>query len=548
MPRGLSTADQFPTSTSVPASSGSPLITPDFLDFFQNLARSHLIPGLAVTVVHAKGDTEYAVWGIGTDVGEPMTIDTMVFLASCSKAFLSAGMGILMDDFEAGRNATPLPQGLTRFDWDTKIKDLLPGEWGLTDEWAEEKASVRDVLSHVSGMPRHDASYDRADTPSSVVSRMRYLRPAYELRERWLYNNQMYMLCSHIIAKYAAIPYTRFVQERIFSPLNMSSTYSVGDALDSGKLAHVWTPQARRIPFPLSEATTELIAGPAGVIASVADLAKWIRMLLHAGVNPSTNTTVIPHAVFRGITTAHAIVPSRTPVTGYGMGWFRTSYLGHDVVWHDGSLPGVSTVVLFAPSEGLASPSWSTLASRGKPMASIPSLAFEPTYPRTHKPCTNSRPPAPPDPPPDFSGTYHNTGYGTIILCSAFDTSSYCRHVLLSFRAIDGGAHNDTHEAEYFAVWPRVRTTHLRFSPIAHMGSQHRYNAVLTSLFPWGYGWDRRPFETPEELGYVDFVIDERTGGVLGFGLVTTDGEEAARKRKGRSVEERADAWFIKVE
>ena len=71
-----------------------------------------------------------------------------------SKAFLAASVGILMDDYATGRNVTPLPAGLARFDWDTKVADILPGEWELADSWASQKANMRDILAHVSGMPR----------------------------------------------------------------------------------------------------------------------------------------------------------------------------------------------------------------------------------------------------------------------------------------------------------------------------------------------------------------------------------------------------------
>lgn len=59
-----------------------------------------------------------------------------------------------MDDYAIGKNSTPLPSALKTFTWETKIKDLLPGEWVLQDKWATEKANVLDILSHTSGMPR----------------------------------------------------------------------------------------------------------------------------------------------------------------------------------------------------------------------------------------------------------------------------------------------------------------------------------------------------------------------------------------------------------
>lgn len=62
-------------------------------------------------------------------------------------------MGILMNDYTTGKNSTPLPSGVEVFNWETKIKDILPG-WALLDTWATEKANIRDILGHVSGLPR----------------------------------------------------------------------------------------------------------------------------------------------------------------------------------------------------------------------------------------------------------------------------------------------------------------------------------------------------------------------------------------------------------
>ena len=67
---------------------------------------------------------------------------------------MSASVEILIDDFTLGRNRTVLPAGLQRFDWHTKVADLIPDDWELMDEWAMKKATVRDILSHQSGLPR----------------------------------------------------------------------------------------------------------------------------------------------------------------------------------------------------------------------------------------------------------------------------------------------------------------------------------------------------------------------------------------------------------
>jgi CubicO group peptidase (beta-lactamase class C family) len=59
-----------------------------------------------------------------------------------------------MEDFATGKNVISLPRGVKEFTWQSKVKDILPWEWALMDEWADQQASFRDVLTHVSGLPR----------------------------------------------------------------------------------------------------------------------------------------------------------------------------------------------------------------------------------------------------------------------------------------------------------------------------------------------------------------------------------------------------------
>ena len=58
-------------------------------------------------------------------------------------------------------------------------------------------------------------------------------------------------------------------------------------------------------------------------------------MILNGGVDPVSNVTIIPSAEFEIITGAHSIVSpnasAEISTEVYGLGWFRISYLGHDV-------------------------------------------------------------------------------------------------------------------------------------------------------------------------------------------------------------------------
>lgn len=200
-----------------PFASSKRILTPEFSEYAERVIKDEGIPGYSLAVVRRDGGIELGAWGNMTEDGRPTTPDvstfpfdfhhseltvgqTLQYIGSCSKAFTATAMGLLISDFAQGRNTTSLPPGLSTFSWDTKVADLLPGEWALQDEWASRKASVKDIMAHVSGLPRHDFSYGSNETVGDAVKGLRDLTPQWELRERWNYNN---IVCYYLLSGWA---------------------------------------------------------------------------------------------------------------------------------------------------------------------------------------------------------------------------------------------------------------------------------------------------------------------------------------------------------
>ncbi|OCH90092.1 beta-lactamase/transpeptidase-like protein [Obba rivulosa] len=604
-------------------------ITAELWDRVESLRKKANVPGVAFGVVRLRDsqvpETEFGTWGLKTEDGESATPDTLYSIGSCSKAFASASLGLLMDDFASGRNRTELPPSVKELTWDTKIASLLPSyEWGLQDPYATAKASLRDALSHMSGLGRHDLSAAPYDGAVDVIKRMRLLKSPYELREKFQYNNLMYALVAHIISTYSGQPFTDFVSERIFTPLNMTdSTYDAVRAEQSGKLSHAWALNGRRIPFWRFDVIGDLPDGPGGVISNALDMTKWVATFINGGVSPWTNTTVIPKSIVEETTTSTAVMVGRAPspelsLQGYGMGWIRSTYRGHEIVTHNGGIMGFNTLLLYLPWAkvgiiGFASVDGGItvldeaayrivdhvlrlppLRRSAADAASKKHEEAQSAPPQAESPLTpgaDERAPAGEGdaaaallvPLEAFAGTYHNFGYGSVTLCAPTSTSEHCKDVLATFASIPsfrsahapppaGGPQAPLSPAVsppfetilrpgLYGHWPRWLSTHIALFPLsaasrlsqaanASAPPTHAFSVALPALYPHGFGHNTTPFASylqglDGSLGWEGPRAECTVGSlpwVQGCGLF----EDRRSVGEGQSVEELAEAWFIK--
>ncbi|KAJ7049644.1 hypothetical protein C8F01DRAFT_1349343 [Mycena amicta] len=231
-------------------------------------------------LLHSVAESSELHYAVGRRTADTEAHTTIFAAGSDSKQFLSASLGILMQDFANGKNTTALPTGITQFDWSTKMKDLLPGEWEMDNEWGTDKADLKDLLSHRTGLPNHDACYSPDDSPVDIVAKFKNLRTTSEMRQFWEYNNQ-----------YSGMTYRDFVEQRIFKPLKMTSSTMHPDVANAtGRFSQTRSPLNRRcIPFFLSEHSADLMAGAGGVISNVEDLVIWVKTMLNGGVDKLSN-------------------------------------------------------------------------------------------------------------------------------------------------------------------------------------------------------------------------------------------------------------------
>ncbi len=302
------------------------------------------VPGVAVSIV--KDGEILMTEGFGysdLENNKPMTSNTLLGIGSSTKAFTAFSVGLLVDD------------GI--IDWNTPIKTYMP-DFKMYDDFATEQMTAIDLLTHRSGLPRHDMMwYGSYFTREELYERLRYLEPNEPFRYTFQYQNLMLMTAGLMVGRLSNSTWEDVVQERIFNPLGMNSTnFSVDVSQSSDDFAIPYSGSPTEEPEEISFRNISTI-GPAGSINSTStDMAQWIKMLLNKGkVN---DTQLMMEGTVETILTPHMFIPGKSSneeltYQNYGLGWFILTYRGHPFVQHGGNIDGFSTLVSLLPEDNL---------------------------------------------------------------------------------------------------------------------------------------------------------------------------------------------------
>ncbi|OPA77395.1 penicillin-binding protein [Paenibacillus selenitireducens] len=300
------------------------------------------VPGLAVVVI--KDQEVIMAEGFGyrdVEEGLRVTPETLFAIGSSTKAFTAMSAGILVDE--------------GKLEWDTPVRTYLPN-FKMHDAFATERITIRDMLCHRSGLPRHELMwYNSPLTREEMIERLQYLEPNQDFRSTWQYQNIMYMAAGYFVGQRSNTSWEQVVQDKIFNPLQMnSSNLSVETSQLGADYALPYMDQGdqvQRIPFRNIDTI-----GPAGSINSnIKDMAKWVMLHLNKGVHQGQQ--IISEENLATMHAPHMTCGSsgnkERPVCCYGLGWGIEPYRGHHMIHHGGNIDGFSAEVSFLPYENL---------------------------------------------------------------------------------------------------------------------------------------------------------------------------------------------------
>jgi CubicO group peptidase (beta-lactamase class C family) len=324
--------------------------SPDWAAFDRYVAQAAhdwKVPALAIAVV--KDDSLVFAKGYGVlEIGKTQKADehTRFAIGSTTKAMTSASLAMLVDE------------GKLR--WDDHVTDYIP-ELQLYDPYATRELTIRDLLTHRTGLPGTDLFWARWHyTMPEIIHGLRYIKPETSFRSNWSYQNVMYALSGTIVERASGMSWESFVRSRIFGPLGMNETEALVSEI--GGKPNVAVPHyaindtIRVVPMR----STDAIAPAGSVWSSVSDMSKWMRFVLDSGRVGSNR--LIKASTFRELITPQIQAPmaeypalqlSRPDFFSYGLGWFIQDYAGQQVWMHTGSIDGQCAIIGLMPNERL---------------------------------------------------------------------------------------------------------------------------------------------------------------------------------------------------
>ena len=154
-----------------------------------------------------------------------------------------------------------------KLDWDKPVRTYIP-ELRLHDRVASELITPRDLVTHRSGLPRHDLVwYNASLSRKEIVDRLPYLEPSETFRSKFQYNNLMFMTAGYLVERLTGQSWEDAVRARIFTPLGMTgSNFSVKDSQKAADFARPYDERDDKVvAIPFRDIST---IGPAGSINS----------------------------------------------------------------------------------------------------------------------------------------------------------------------------------------------------------------------------------------------------------------------------------------
>ena len=282
-------------------------------------------PGASVGVLHQNEIIHIENFGY-RDLEAKLVPDeyTLYYIASMTKAFTAACIGILVDE--------------KKLTWQTPVSQILP-EFDHPDDLVKSKAVMIDFLSHRTGLASKNQMWWLEFGVPSLPRRetmhfCSYLDVVHPYQSRWLYNNWGYGLADEVVSKLSGESWGTFLKDKILHPLGMNQT-TTDLKPESEDVAKAYMALANGTPYPVPRPSPEdgsLNEGAAAIQSNVNDLLKFYKHVMFVA-EEEEEAGRMNSSTLKNVTTqlqSHIDLDGDTSSSerSYGLGWVRTQLPG----------------------------------------------------------------------------------------------------------------------------------------------------------------------------------------------------------------------------
>ena len=305
------------------------------------------VPGIAVAVVkegkviHAKG---YGVRSLNNKL--PVDENTLFGIASNSKAFTAAALGMMVDE--------------GKLKWDDKVIDYIPA-FRMYDPYVTDAFTIRDLLTHRSGLGlgAGDLMFfpdGNKFTKEEMISNIRYLKQVSGFRTQYDYDNNMYIVAGEVLARVSGMSWEDFIEQRIMQPIGFTtSKASWGRVKNNPNIIYAHVPFNGKVQA-IAHDWSENANAAGGIMSNLTDLSKWVILQMNNGkYGEGLSKRLFSEVVHEEMWAPQTIIrvggpgPYNTHYASYGLGWFLNDVKGYKQVSHTGGLLGTVTQVTLLP-------------------------------------------------------------------------------------------------------------------------------------------------------------------------------------------------------
>ena len=293
------------------------------------------VPGFSVSVV--KGDKISWAKGFGFSNLEekvPASPETVFRVASVSKPVIATG---LLQWYDRGR-----------FTLDDTVNNLM--ENVKIETTFEDEPTVRNLLTHTSGLPVHadPICFDLSQTvPLEEMIRKSAIVVRPPNREI-VYANTAFNIIGYLVGLFAGEPYPSYMRKNVFDPLEMYSSAFEQTSEIRKKMA---TPYTRKKAGEPVQAVKPWYGGsipdkPCGsLFSTVIDLSHFLIAQMNNGVYKGRR--ILEVETLREMQKLQASAGASR--SGYAFAWKRTWHYGNLMLSHTGGNLGWTAHVAFYP-------------------------------------------------------------------------------------------------------------------------------------------------------------------------------------------------------